>query len=155
MDAGQREVADEVEDRLLPGEGVAEARRVAHDRGRPLAVGRAPPRDRAGAAGRLARMADSPTMPDEHVREECPVFGLEELVHFEFELHGVGLDSPTEAACESPEVRVDGDTWDAESVAEYDVGRLATDAWQRDEIFEIVRNLPAEICAHFLSHAEY
>src|SRR5580765_5949206 len=65
---------------------------------RPLAVRRAPARDRAHAAGRLLGVTDAAAVPDQVVAEHHPVALLEQGPDGVLDLHRVGLVGPAEAA---------------------------------------------------------
>ena len=81
-------------------------------------------------------MAHPPAVPDQPVAEHRPVASREQRGHRGLDLVRVGLRGPAESAGEPAEVRVDGDAGDAEGVAEHDVGGLAPDARQRDQVLE-------------------
>ena len=108
---------------------------------RPLAVRRAPARDRAGAAGRLLGVADAAAVPDQVVAQHHPVALLEERADGVLDLDRVGLVGPAEAAGQPADVGVDGDARDAEAVAEDDVGGLAADPGQGHQVVEPRRHL--------------
>ena len=94
----------------------------------------------APQAGFLAWQRRRPCQID-MVRQHGPVAPREQARDLGLDLVRVGLLGPAEPAHEPPEVRVDGDPRDAERVAQHDVGRLATDPGQRDEVGEAAGHL--------------
>ena len=80
-------------------------------------------------------------MEDQHVAEHRPVLAGEERPDLVLDGDRVRLLGPAQPAGDAPEVGVDRDPRDTEGVAEDDVGGLATDARQLDEVLEAARDL--------------
>src|SRR5690606_3315231 len=99
-------------------------------------VGGAQPRDGARTARGAPREARAPAVDHEPVREHRPLTPLDELADRVLDLDRVGLLGPPQTPREATHVRVDRDPRDPEGVAEHDVGRLAPDARERDEVLE-------------------
>ena len=93
-------------------------------------------------------------MPDEVVRQHRPVALGEERGDGELDLDRVGLLGPAEAARQPAEVGVDGDPGQAERVAEHDVGGLAADTGQLDEVVEPGRHLAVVVLVERLAQLE-
>ena len=122
---GARPGSRAVLDQLLRGDRVGLA----------LAVGRAPARDRAGAARRSAGVAAPPAMEDQPVAEQASTPGAGRAARGPPRPRtGSPWSGPARAAGQPADVGVDGDPGDPERVAEHDVGGLAAHAGQGDQV---------------------
>src|SRR5450755_5154546 len=119
-----------------------------------LAEGGTERADAAGAAGRLASVADPPAMPDQAVRQDRPLRARKQRSDVPLDLLGILLGRPAESARQPAEVGIDGDARHAESVAEDYVGGLAADPRQRDQVAEPAGHLAAEPLAQRLAEAD-
>src|SRR5690606_19466400 len=115
--------------------------------GRALTERRAQVREGACAAGGTARMADAAAVPDQPVRQHRPLLAREQRADLLLDLHGVVLGRPPEPPGEASEVGVDRDSRDVERVAQDDVGRLAPDPGQGDQVFQPRWDLAIETVA--------
>src|SRR5919201_2719789 len=75
-------------------------------------------------AERAAGDADSPTVPDQEVREAAPLLARDELLEVELALHRVVLLRQAEPLREPPHVRVDDDPLRVAELRRDDVRRL-------------------------------
>src|SRR5207249_3024209 len=95
--------------------------------------------DRAGAAGRLLRVAAPAAVEDQPVRQHRPVLLREQVADDVLDLDRVLLGGPAEAADQAAEMRVDGDAGNAERVAEDHVRGLPAGAGELHQLLELVR----------------
>src|SRR5690606_27489490 len=105
---------------------------------------RAPARDAARTARRLAREAHAAPVEDQPVREHPPLRLLDQTPDHLLDLDRVLPRGPAETAPGAAEVRVHGQPRHAERVPEHDVRRLAAHPGQRHEVLEPRRHLAVE-----------
>src|ERR1700730_18221088 len=95
-------------------------------------------------AARRPGEANPTSVQDQAQAEPGPLFGRQHLRHLGLDLDRIAALGKTQAPRQSLDVRVDGKPGDAEGDAEHDIGGLATDARQGDEIFDPGWYLAAE-----------
>ncbi len=95
-------------------------------------------------------MAAPAAMPDQLVGQRGPVLAREERHKVGLNAIGISLFGPAEAARESAHMRVHGNARCAERIAEHNVGGLATDPRQGDQILKPIGHLPAKVIAQGL-----
>src|SRR5262249_20733816 len=129
--------------RLLPG--LRRRRRIARrtdaallDAARRAAVAR-----HAALARRPARIADTPPVPDQKVREARPVLARHETHQVALDLDGILLLREAETLREPAHVRVDDDALCVPPLGRDDVRRLARDAGKAQQIVEALGHLAA------------
>ncbi len=76
------------------------------------------------------------------MREHRPVWSLHERLKVALDGIGVVMNREAKTPSQSADMRVDGDTGDAEGVAEYHVGGLAPDPAQSDQVLHRCGDLP-------------
>lgn len=105
--------------------------------------------DGVAVALHAAGLAGAAPVEDEEVREEAPGIPWEELHEALLDFGDAGVRGREgEAACEALDVGVDNNAVvDVEAVAEDDVGGLAGDAAEGEELLHGARNLAAEAIA--------
>ena len=90
-----------------------------------------------GAEG-SPRLADTTAVEDQHMRQHRPVRPWKERHEIALDLLGVRMPAEAEAPAQSNDVRVYNNTHvDAERVAQHDVGGLAGDARQLEQLIAI------------------
>ncbi|CAG6397921.1 hypothetical protein SCOCK_60254 [Actinacidiphila cocklensis] len=100
-------------------------------------------------------MADPAAVEDDAMRQHRPLRLREEPRDVLLDLLRVLGGGPAEAPGQPSEVGVHGDPRYAEGVAEDNVGRLAADAGQLDQVFEAAGDLAAEVVAQRRGQAEH
>ena len=111
---------------------------------RTLPVGRTVLGENAHAARGFARVADTPPVEDDPMREVRPLLAFDELAHSMLDLHRVGLLRPSPAPDETAEMGVDGDPGNPERVAEHHIRGLTAETGQRDKFLQGARHLAVE-----------
>jgi hypothetical protein len=82
----------------------------------------------------VSRLADTPAVKYEKVREERPILSWEQRHQVLLDLDRISLPREAEPVADSRDVGVDDDTFVfMERVVEHDVGGLAADAGEFDE----------------------
>ena len=99
-------------------------------------------------------MTHSATMKNRAVGEHRPLLALDQLHQLPFDLFGILLvrrvcQSPSPG--KSPQVRINGDTWDAKRIPQHYICRLSAYPRQHCEVFDCVRNLPPKLLLNNLA----
>ena len=97
----------------------------------------------ARAAGGLAGVADPAAVKDQPVAHDRPLLARDQRGQVGLDLDRILLLGQLHAPRQPAHVGVHGDARDAERMAEDDVGRLAPDARQLDQIVELAGHLTA------------
>src|SRR4029453_5083243 len=109
-----------------------------------FAVRGTPASDRAGAARWVPCMTAPAAVPDHVMAKLGPVLGREECADSELHFVRISLSGPSKAADESSEMGVHTVAGNAEAVAEYHIGGLASHAWESHQVLHALGYFAAE-----------
>src|SRR6266516_4680140 len=99
----------------------------------------------ADLAAWAACETDSAAVPDEEVRENAPVLARDDRLEVALDLHRVVLLRQPETLREPAHVRVDDDSLRVPELRGDDVGGLAGDTRQAQELLELARHAAVEL----------
>src|SRR6266508_2534115 len=94
--------------------------------------------------------ADAPAVPDQQVRKAAPVLARDEANEVPLDLHRIFVAREAEALRETANVSVDNDPLSLAELGGDDVGGLACDTWEVDQLLEPPRHLAVELLQQHL-----